>query len=794
MVFNRAVAILSLASALIGLFECSTRAEERPLGAPANAATAQERLLMEQIDQLASTKQFAEAKTNLERLVDNSQGRLVESGPMQRAGTLAVQVHVPIHRWAHQRLFSWARATQGAGEGAVKPSDSAAEALASARERHDAVELQKLVDRHILSTDALSARLFLCDLYLDRGWTAAARQALEAPGISLRVPYAIALSKPEDQPRGNADPSAPTNEPSELWSASQCLPWPTAWSQLSAHPQRKTLLTQSIASLHATEAMSRETLTVELLRRMLQISVWDCTDKEFEDSTAWAQAVIELLPASSADAARQSIADANQWRAQSNDVLRQSNHAWSTFGSDNARTGSSQGRVEMTNWPKWSQQLLRVTGASDRNPASKPPVAENTLSLLPYYPLVHKDRIYVHELTRIVAYNLSDGKPWPPSDPSMPLFDSGLTGANYLPFGYAIIGSPRGTLTIADDVLYARMGPPVTGWFGKVPSNANESMSYLVALDLNRQGSMRPGFPVRLPADDFPSSEFDGAPIVIGNQLCACISTRDNVSLRRWIMAIDRETGAMLWRSPTIASGTVSGSEQASLVSHQLLTSRGGRLYVNTNLGAIACIDQGNGQIQWLTRYRRSAASVDQAYPKPDRYRYRDLSPCMLVGTQLICAPQDCPEVFSLDATTGQLLWSTDAEQADDATQLLGVHKNNLIIAGDRVFWLDTNTGRTLAAFPPAPTSDASSALPAPRGYGRGVVSADRVYWPTQQEIFVFDADQSSGSMPSAPRIRERFRLDTRGAEGGNLLLLDQGVVIAGANRLFVFFERPAQR
>ena len=346
------------------------------------------------------------------------------------------------------------------------------------------------------------------------------------------------------------------------------------------------------------------------------------------------------------------------------------------------------------------------------------------------------------------------------------------------------MGAPRGTLTIDDDRLYARMGPPVTGWFGRTPTNESLSLSSIVALDLKRQGSMRPGFPVRLSSDEFPHGEFEGAPAVIGKQVLACVLARDNVNLRRYVISIDRDTGSVLWRSPVLASGMVSGCEQASLVSHQLLSVAGGRIFVNTNLGAIACLDLENGQIVWLARYQRAAASADEAYARPDRFRYRDLTPCMVHGSQVICAPQDCPELFAIDSATGQLLWSTDAERVDDSNQLLGAYQQSLIVSGDRLYWLEAHSGKVLAAFPAGGVGEVATALPSPRGYGRGLVVGGRVYWPTSNEIFVFDAQPNSEAPGKPPAIRERIRLDTRGAEGGNLSLFGDGLIIAGPGRL----------
>lgn len=752
--------------------------QERSLGTTAYSATAQERLIMEQIDQLAAAGQFDEALQNLERLVDNAEGRLVEIGPVAKAATLSLQVHGPIQRWAQWRIHSWSLAhperlaavVDGQQEQATRGSQQAIE-------RHDVAELQKVVDRFAEAPASATARLFLSDLYLDRGWTVAARQALEAPGVSLRVPMQAGGATEQGESRGS------------VAGQGAGLPWPTAWPQLRHAERRAALLEQSRAALAETSARSRDELAADVAVRMVRIAAFDCRALEFSDTCDWASALAEQLPEAARQRLTASIQIARQWYAdREKQRSEELNNDWPTFAGNMQRNAiSAAADLAIGNWPSWTRQLERSTGSRERDARSRPPVAENHLGALSYHPVVHDGRVYINELTRILAFDIENGSTWPPVDPPLPVFDSGMTAANYLPFGYTLVGVPRGTLCISDGTLYARMGPPVTGWYGRAPANTDRSLSYVIALDLARQGSMRPGFPVRLSTAQFPDAEFEGSPLAVGDQVIVAVGMRDNVSLRRLVVSIDKETGAVLWRSPPLASGTVSGSEQASLVSHQLITASGGRVLVNTNLGAIACLDQASGEILWLARYRRMPSAADQPYPLQDRYRYRDLSPCMVVGTQVICAPQDCPEIFSVDITTGELLWSTDSESVDEATQLLGATDQSIVVAGDRIFWLDRYSGRVLAAFPAGTTSDAGSALPSPRGYGRGVVGVDRVYWPTQHEIFAFDADQSGRAINGTPIIRGRWRLDTHGAEGGNLVLLKDGVLIAGPSRLFVF-------
>ncbi len=724
---------------------------------------------MEQIDQLARAGQYQEALQNLERLVSGSEGRLVELGEVQHAATLSVQVHGSLQRWAQLRTFGWSRANSPAANAALQSQANNSKAVLDEMQSVlDPFLIQRALDRYALSPVNIVTRLRLCDLYMDRGWTIAARQALHVPGLTMRIAVRA-------RDRGNN-------------AESLGMPWPIVWTHLRKNANALELLREGLNSLMESSDMPRAQIAAEYVSRLAAIAALEGDKLEFEQLLDWAQACCDVLPESNRAELQQRLQTSRRWYEErqkqiQSDVME----TWNCFAGNDARANRSASEFQIDNWPSWTRPLERMTGSTDRNPASKPPVAENTLGLIGYHPLVDGSRVYVNELTRIVAYDLEKGTEWPATNPPLPLFDSGMSAVNYLPLGYATMGAPRGTLLLKDNVIYGRQGPPVTGWFGRAPTQSDESLSYIVALDLGKQGSMRPGFPLHLNRENIPGGEFEGCPSVVGDRLLVAISQRDNVNLRRSVAAFHKGTGQLLWRSPVLASGTVSGSEQASLLSHQLLTVSGGRVLINTNLGSVACVDLNDGQIVWLARYRRSTAAVDQPYALQDRYRYRDLNPCVIDGSLLICAPQDCPEVFALDVTSGDLIWSTDAERADETTQILGARDQSVILSGDRIVWLDRNDGRVIASFPAATTEGLNNSLPAPRGIGRGVLSGDKVYWPTQNEIFVFDADQARYAQDGNPKIRDRIQLNTRGAEGGNMVLFKDGLLIASASRLFVF-------
>ena len=145
---------------------------------------------------------------------------------------------------------------------------------------------------------------------------------------------------------------------------------------------------------------------------------------------------------------------------------------------------------------------------------------------------------------------------------------------------------------------------------------------------------------------------------------------------------------------------------------------------------------------------------------KPAPHASRDLTPCLYDRGTLIVAPADSPEVFALDAATGQALWHT-GPGAEGIVHLLGVAGDTLIASGDRLYWIGLggpNPGRIRRVWP-----EGAEKL----GYGRGLLAGDCVLWPTREKIYVFD--QQTG------RLRKEIDLLPRGVTGGNLLVAGDG-------------------
>lgn len=740
--------------------------------APPAVAIGAERLLVEQVEELSKAGQFTEAAATLEKLFEQSEGRLIEAEGPQRAATQIAQRYIPIRQWSRGRLAQLLRDNVAIRQSYLHDhDDAAAAALAEIAVSKDLTRARQAAERFSQTTSGNTLQLLLADLYLERGWGLAASQAIQRQIPCMRFTLA-----------GRADSEAGVS------TRNGSLSWPIVLEQWNEEERRramqdwhKHLLTQ------AWQTSDPEHLAAELLLRSIDATILNGTADSYAGPTASTIAMAETLPPEERKLIQERLKLASNWQLKAAaEKPPITDEDWPTYGGNWDRNTEGLARLDPGGYPTWNHALERYSASSDRISASKPRAAESEVGLLSYSPAVYRGRVYMHELNRVVAYELKSGAAWPEMKPPLPLFDSHIASAALLPLGYPMVGVARGTLAIYEDCLYARMGAPVTGWANGEKAGDGGSISYLVGLDLRKQGSLLKGFPLHLSQFDFGGSEPEGCPLVFGDKLFVAVAKRDNVGMRRSVAAFDRFGGQLLWKSPPIATGTVEGTDRANLLSHQLLSVEGGRIFYNTNLGSIACLDALTGQIEWLVRYRRHDKEK-QAYAGSDRFRYRDVNPCVVHSGLVYCSPQDCPEIFALDALTGDLVWSTDDTSVADAVHTLGVTKDHLIVSGDRLIWLDSHTGRVDARFPAASNSGTLNALPSPRGLGRGLISAGEVYWPNANEIIVFSAALKDRKSVDAPPMQRRIRLDTRGSEGGNLVAANGWLLVATPSRLMAF-------
>jgi len=391
-------------------------------------------------------------------------------------------------------------------------------------------------------------------------------------------------------------------------------------------------------------------------------------------------------------------------------------------------------------------------------------VAEDARGPLSYHPLVVGGLVLVNSQVEVMAVDLYTG-------------EAAWSGEGRIfrdPFGAEVhaaynppdnLGVPRFTMTAADGKLYARMGSAVTG--RAEGDQAIRASGYLVCLDLEAQGKLV--WKIDPPPGGFA---FDGSPVVEGGYLYVALR-RSDVQPQMHVACLHAADGSLRWNTFVCAAETPARGILHE-TTHNLLTLHRDTLYVNTNLGAVAALSTASGQIRWVSLYPRSRQG-DLLDPPP--HACRDLTPCLYDRGTLVVAPADSRSIFGVDAHSGQIVWRSPPH-VEDAVHLLGVSGDRLIASGERLYWISLrrdDAGKVLHVWPQGAEK---------LGYGRGVLAGDCVYWPTREDVYVFDR--------STAEPRKAISLAARGLTGGNLLVADGHLLIAGGNQLTALREGEA--
>ncbi len=448
---------------------------------------------------------------------------------------------------------------------------------------------------------------------------------------------------------------------------------------------------------------------------------------------------------------------------------------WPTFAGSSTRQSIAHDHPDVAA-VAWKQALAPTEAGEQPGWIIKPRLAENgdenvaadMKRLLSVHPITSRGMVFVSDykiesdedgdqfaVSRIRAFHISSGKPvWPEADKAGVIY-SQREGFQDSKVG-THLGVPRFTLTIHDDLLIARVGSPLTGRRSDDPNP--HTPATIVVLDLSKQGKL-----VCNPIHTENSKwAFEGTPVTDGGMLYVALR-HSNVRRQAYVAAYDLESGRERWRRKicTAATPAPNGYE----MTHNLLTLAEGNLFFNSNLGVVCSLRARDGNLNWLTVYPRehNPTSIDG---NEALHWFRDLNPCMFHRGTVLVAPADTADIFALDAGTGQMIWTT---VAGDVVHLLGVSDEKLIASGNHLWWLDVYNGRTRARD--------SSAV----GYGRGILSGETLYWPTQERIFVFDAKIT---VAGAKTIRQPIDLTRRGVTGGNLVIADNTLLISTTDQL----------
>lgn len=438
---------------------------------------------------------------------------------------------------------------------------------------------------------------------------------------------------------------------------------------------------------------------------------------------------------------------------------------WPTFAGSPARLGTNRAKLPYF-WPDGPTWVKPIPFRS-MDPKERSTADPRHTRALAFYPVIAGGRVYLADGARVCSFNLWTGEPVSTVHPE------GGEEANV-----PVRQDVRYTLTEADGILYARLGPAAL--------QAGDRRSFLIAM-----GSPKPGEPARpvLWRLDPPTAEnavthFEGAPVVRAGRLFVGIWRHAGAEAQAGVACyrIDDPAVApeLAWQRMVGKAGIESNGETRHR--HALVTLAGANVVYGTDGGTVIALDAATGRPAWEYRYPRNE--------RPTLPRSRDLCPPLADGGRIYAAPADTDRLLCLDAVTGRLVWEREGVEV---IHLLGVARGRLIatfggqVRGIRGLNLRTGADSGTGGWTIHDDGGVGT-------FSRGLVTEEVVVWPTRHGLrFLDPADGTQlrspipGPPPRFPKTDNVLLPTEQPVPLGNLCYADGVLVVTTATHVFGF-------
>ncbi|MDG2207044.1 MAG: PQQ-binding-like beta-propeller repeat protein, partial [Pirellulales bacterium] len=466
---------------------------------------------------------------------------------------------------------------------------------------------------------------------------------------------------------------------------------------------------------------------------------------------------------------------------------------WPTFAGASTRNRIFWPTFDFSAIPKWSKRYESMMPAVELPPKSRPPQRPQGQATgagqqhdLYFYPLIARGLVLLNNSSQIFAFDIESGEAAFEGSHLGQIYPRGKLPKNANREARNRVATdpllpPQYSMTFFRGRLFARMGTQLTS--RPIGFDRGYAGNRILCINLDREGALEWNYPSKQEEPQFDREKwaFEGPPLV-DPQGVYVVMRQGAMQAGCYVACLDPATGKLRWRQKVCQANTP-GQGNRNEITHTLLTLGQGALYLNTNLGAIASLRTEDGRVRWIHRYSRVASARSS---NPPAHWKRVLNPCVYARGVVVAAPRDSSYLLALDANTGQLLWKS-APMNSSPLHLLGIADGTLMAAGDNLWWFNAITGRAEAVWPQPGNRSG------PRGYGRGLLAGRWVYWPTRENVYVFDQQTVRNGQrlyPVQRAVIPLVRPDLPAAEqvrGGNLVAGAGVCLIAGRDSLQAF-------
>ena len=421
-------------------------------------------------------------------------------------------------------------------------------------------------------------------------------------------------------------------------------------------------------------------------------------------------------------------------------------------------------------------------------------------------PAVDNGELFFQDNARVYAINLVSGLPLPGWLQTHPGAKKGAYTIDAMP-------TPRGKplgLCVTERSVVAILGQ-IDTWVANM-TGLSGSQAQLVCLD---RTTGKPTWSttmqkLKLPDDqaNLRDGQFSGMPLVIGDNVFAIVRANRGAQFEEvHLIALRLRDGSFLWSSYVASAASGNGmmdfdGDGSTSSANAMISYSDGRVYVQTNLGALACMDASDGKTLWLNIYPRTNDGRRNRMNRPFIAQQNQVSkpftqnPPMIVDGRLFVAPPDSAFILVYDAASGEEIKrinrSLERPKHEPVDMLLAVVGDQMIL------------GNRLAIYSiPWQSWDPAKSIMANEGKykvfdysgggakeeeairGRPFVSATDIFIPLASGLNRFSIKE----WKTADVYPQKGEWDADEESPGNVLATPDHLVIAGHNRVTVYAD-----
>lgn len=455
-------------------------------------------------------------------------------------------------------------------------------------------------------------------------------------------------------------------------------------------------------------------------------------------------------------------------------------------------------------------------------------------------PVVDRGQMFFNDGQRLYGVSLDSGFPLPGWAATYP---GEAQQGRYVPPGPPAVGGASGrqiNTTVTDDSVLAIMGQGDRILAQQLGRTVEPR---IVCVDRETGKQRWIVKPTDLPDESLRSMSFGGSPLVVGNNVYVTGRAAKQANFEDcYVLCFDLADGKQKWAcyvsGAASPNGWMGGEVALTTDNDAHVAFAGGRLFVSTNLGAVAAIDAYSGSLQWLTTYPRGGgagapnAANGPAFNRRMAMMNGQFNPSGSTGTppwaynppivrdgRVFVLPVDGRDLFVLDAGTGDVEKIISAKHFNNLDTFVGLSGDSVIVAGNvtprgggggnaanltasviGINWRTYDAAKFRVTRFPDPNRDPSITCSTEISgvgplRGRPFLTSTDVFVPTERRLCRFEIKSSmtltEGTYPY-PMMWDKNDPDGEGP--GNALVVGDHVVLAGPLRVTAYTDRQLAR